>query len=100
MSAAGEPAAAAAGQEIDSGRVWWPAGLAGDETVRVVFNLALESRPSAMRLEDYETRAPLDTEVVEFVRQGSGKWARWTAAMVRFKALEQRGRSFRWRLYG
>ena len=88
------------GGEIDAGRVWWPKGLTGQETVRVLFNRALEQRPGAIRLEDYQTRAPLDVEIVEFIRQGTGKWARWTSAVVRFKAPEERGRSFRWRLQG
>lgn len=86
------------GREIDAGRVWWPKGLAGQETVRILFNRALEQPPSGIQVEDYRTREPLDVEVVEFIRQGTGKWARWTSSAVRFKEPGERGRSFRWRL--
>ena len=31
---------------VDQGTVWWPAGLPAQETVRVVFNVALPNRPT------------------------------------------------------
>ncbi|MGH7932282.1 MAG: hypothetical protein ACREQN_03835 [Candidatus Binataceae bacterium] len=84
-------------QVIDQGRVWWPPGLPAQETVRVVFNRAQAERPSALKLEDYETRAPFEVEF-QFEQQGTGKWVRWTGAEVKFKKPGQRGRPFRWSL--
>lgn len=80
---------------MDQGRVYWPAGIPPLGTVRVVFNQAQSEKPSALRLEDYDTREPFDVSV-EFELQGTGKWARFTAATVTFKQPEHRGRSFRW----
>ena len=84
---------------IDQGRFWWPAGLPGEETVRVLFNLAQAEAPAALTVENYETREPYEVEA-SFVRQGVGKWARWTGADVKFKRPEQRGKPFRWTLTG
>lgn len=91
----GEPSLAE--QVIDQGRLWWPSGLPGQETAQIFFNLAQTERPGALKLEDYDSREPFDVDV-EFEQQGTGKWARWTAATIRFKKPEQRGRSFRWTL--
>lgn len=82
---------------IDQGRVWWPTGLPGEETVRVFFNLAQSAAPTALAVENYETREPYEVEV-KFVQQGCGRWVRWTAADVRFMRPEQRGKPFRWTL--
>lgn len=83
----------------DQGTVWWPAGLLAQEKVQVVFNLALSERPQRMTCEDFETRAPIDVEVVAIEQSGTREWVRYTAATVRFPNPEQRGRSFRWRAY-
>jgi hypothetical protein len=40
-------------QVIDQGRVWWPKGLPGQETVQVYFNLAQAERPVGLKIEDY-----------------------------------------------
>ena len=85
---------------LDQGTVWWPAGLAGQEKVRVVFNLALQRRPSKVTCEDYETRTPIDLEVVDIERSGARDWARYTAATLRVLQSAQQGRSFRWRAWG
>jgi hypothetical protein len=85
----------AAEKVIDQGRVWWPPGLPGQESVKVLFNQALSARPAGLTVEDYETHAPFDVEVV-LEQQGTGKWARWTGATVKFKKVEQRGKPFRW----
>jgi len=85
---------------VDQGTVWWPAGLSAQEKVRVVFNIALQARPVRMACEDYETRTPMDIEVVGIEQSGTREWTRYTAATVRFLKPEQRGRSFRWRVYG
>lgn len=85
-------------KEIDQGRLWWPAGLPPQETVRVTFNLALDQKPKRLTCEDYETKEPFEVGC-DFVQQGFGKWTRWTGATLRFARPEQRGRSFRWRAY-
>jgi hypothetical protein len=82
---------------LDQGAVWWPAGLPAKETVRVVFNIALQHRPTQLTCIDYDTRAPLETELVDVERSGTRDWARYTAATLRFVKPEQRGKSFRWR---
>lgn len=84
-------------QVIDQGRIWWPPGLPAQNSIRVIFNEAQAERPRAMTIEDYETHAPMDAEV-SFEQQGTGRWARWTAATLHFKKPEHRGRSFRWTL--
>lgn len=82
---------------LDQGAVWWPAGLPAQETVRVVFNVALQQRPTQLTCIEYDTRAPLETELVDVERSGTRDWARYTAATLRFVKPEQRGKSFRWR---
>lgn len=84
-------------QVIDQGRTWWPPGLPGQETVHVFFNLAQAERPAALKVEDYESHEPFEVEV-ELERQGTGKWARFTGAAVKFKNAAQRGKAFRWTL--
>jgi hypothetical protein len=84
---------------LDQGTVWWPTGLAPQENVRVVFNLALQQRPTRLTCQDYETSEPLAAEVVNIEQSGTCEWARYTAATVRFVQPAQRGRSFRWRVY-
>ena len=83
---------------LDQGAVWWPAGLAPQENVRVVFNSALQQCPTRFTCQDYETREPLQIEVRGFEQSGTREWTRYTAATVRFVQPEQRGRSFRWRV--
>ena len=85
-------------QEIDLGRQWWPAGLPPQETVNITFNLALKDRPGRLACEDYDSREPFEV-TAEFTQQGFGAWTRWTGARLHFPRAEQRGRSFRWRLY-
>lgn len=85
---------------LDQGTVWWPAGLAGQEKVRVVFNVALAQRPTKMTCDDYETRQAVDIEVVDIEKSGTRDWARYTAATLRFSQSSQQGRSFRWRVWG
>jgi len=85
---------------LDQGTIWWPAGLVGQEKVRVVFNLALASRPSKITCDDYNTRQPLDSEVVDIERSGTRDWARYTAATLRFPQAAQQGKSFRWWAWG
>ena len=82
---------------VDQGTVWWPAGLPAQETVRVVFNVALRERPQRVTCIEYDTRAALETELVDVERSGTRDWARYTAATLRFVKPEQRGKSFRWR---
>ena len=84
-------------QVIDQGRIWWPLGLPGQETVRVFFNPAQTENPAALKVEDYESREPFGVEV-EFDQQGTGKWARFTGATVKFRNPDQRGKAFRWTL--
>jgi hypothetical protein len=86
-------------QVIDQGRLWWPPGLPGQESVRVFFNRAQSDRPAELRVEDYDSRQPLEVEV-KFEQQGTGKWMYWTSATVTFKKADERGRSFRWSLLG
>jgi hypothetical protein len=85
---------------LDQGTVWWLAGLTDREKVRVVFNLALQVRPSEIPREDYETRAPIDLEVVDIERSGARDWALYTAATLRVLQSAQQGQSFRWRAWG
>ena len=85
---------------LDQGTVWWPEGLGKPETVRFVFNVALQTPPRQITCQDFETRDPIDIELVELEESGSGQWLRHTAASVRFVRAEQRGRSFRWRASG
>ena len=85
---------------LDQGTVWWPAGLAPQETVQVVFNVALQERPSRMVCEDYETRQPVDIEMLAIQQSGTREWARYTGVSLRFAQDAQRGRSFRWRVFG
>ena len=82
---------------LDQGTVWWPAGLGKLETVRCVFNVALQTRPSRFTCQDYETREAMAIEVVDVEHSGSGDWTRYTAVTFRFPQPDQRGRSFRWR---
>lgn len=82
---------------LDQGTVWWPAGLGKPETVRCVFNVALQTRPSQFTCQDYETRQAMDIEVVDVEQSGSSDWRRYTAVTLRFPQPDQRGRSFRWR---
>jgi len=82
---------------VDQGAVWWPAGLPAQETVRIVFNVALPNRPTQVTCVDYDSRTPLDTELVDVERSGTRDWARYTAATLRFVKPKQRGKSFRWR---
>jgi hypothetical protein len=84
---------------LDQGAVWWPAGLSPQESVRVVFNLALQQRPVRCMCQDYETREPLESELLDVEQSGTREWARYTAAIVRLVQPAQRGRSFRWRVY-
>ncbi len=84
----------------DQGTVWWSAGLGKPETVRFVCNVALQTQPSQITCQDFETHAPIDIEGVELEESGSGHWLRHTAASIRFVQAEQRGRSFRWRVSG
>ena len=83
----------------DQGTVWWPAGLGGQGRVRIVFNISLQERPVRVTRQDYETREPMETEVVAIERSGTRDWARYTAATVRLLRPDQQGRSFRWRVY-
>lgn len=85
---------------LDQGTVWWPAGLAGQEKVRVVFNLALAKRPGKITCDDYENRQAIDVEVLDLEKSGTRDWARYTAATLRFPQSSQQGRSFRWRAWG
>lgn len=85
---------------VDQGTVWWPPGLPAQEQVRVVFNISVPKRPTRMTCQDYETREPVEIEVIEIEQHGTREWARYTAAIVRFLQPTQRGRSFRWRVYG
>ena len=78
--------------------MWWPPGLPVQETVRVVLNVALQKRPTQITCVEYETRTPLDAELVDVERSGTRDWARYTAAVLRFVKPEQRGKSFRWRV--
>ncbi len=82
---------------VDQGTVWWPAGLPAQEKVRIVFNVALQDRPVQVTCVDYESRVPVEAELVEVERSGTRDWARYTAATLRFVHPEQRGKSFRWR---
>jgi hypothetical protein len=82
---------------VDQGAVWWPAGLPAQETVRIVFNVALQNRPTQVTCIDYDSRASLEAELVNVERSGTRGWARYTAATLRFMKPEQRGKSFRWR---
>ena len=82
---------------LDQGAVWWPTGLPAQEQVRIVFNVALQNRPTQVTCTDYDTRTSLDTEVVDVERSGTRDWARYTAVILRFVKPEQRGKSFRWR---
>lgn len=91
--------AAMAETVVDQGTVWWPAGLPQQETVRFVFNRALQTRPMRVTCQDYETREPLEIELVTIEQSGSREWTRFTAAIVRFVRPEQQGRSFRWQAY-
>jgi hypothetical protein len=84
---------------LDQGTCWWPAGLPGQEKVRVVFNTALQVRPIKVTCEDYETRKPIDIEGVDIEQSGTRDWARYTAATLRL-AQSAQGRSFRWRAWG
>jgi hypothetical protein len=84
-------------QVIDQGRVWWPKGLPGQESVQVYFNLAQAECPAGLKVEDYETQEPFEVEV-QFIQQGTGKWARYTGATLKFHKSEQRARPFRWTL--
>ncbi len=84
---------------VDQGTVWWPAGLSGQERVRIVFNIGLQERPVRVTCEDYGTREPMEVELVDVERSGTREWARYTAATVRFLKSAQQGRSFRWRVY-
>ncbi len=84
---------------VDQGTVWWPAGLSAPEQVRVVFNISLQERPVRVTCQDFATREPMEIEVVAIERSGTRDWARYTAAIVRFLRPDQRGRSFRWRVY-
>jgi hypothetical protein len=83
----------------DQGTVWWPAGLGAQEKVRIVFNISLQERPVRVTCQDFDTREPMETEVVAIERSGTRDWARYTAATVRFLRPDQRGRSFRWRVH-
>ena len=83
---------------VDQGTVWWPAGLPAQETVRVVFNVALPNRPTQVTCVEYDTRVALEAELVDIERSGTRDWARYTAATLRFVRPEQRGKSFRWRV--
>jgi hypothetical protein len=85
-------------KEIDLGRQWWPAGLPAQEAVHITFNLAQKDKPGRLTCEDYDTQEPFEVQV-EFDQQGFGAWTRWTGATLRLPRPEQRGRSFRWRLY-
>ena len=85
---------------LDQGTVWWPAGLPPQENVRVVFNLALHQRPVRCACQDYETREPLESELLGVEQSGTREWTRYTAVTVRLPRPAQRGRSFRWRVYG
>lgn len=85
---------------LDQGTVWWPEGLGKPEIVRFVFNIALPTQPATLTCQDYETREPLEIELLELEPSGSGEWLRYTAARIRFVRAEQRGRSFRWRVSG
>jgi hypothetical protein len=82
---------------IDQGRIRWPPGLPGQETVHLFFNLAQAKSPAALKVEDDESREPFEVEV-GFDQQGTGKWARFTGATVKFKNSTQRGKPFRWTL--
>ncbi len=84
---------------VDQGRVWWPQDMGQPEEVRFVFNRALRERPVRVTCQDYETREPLDIEVVRIEQSGTREWIRYTAATVRFLRPQQRGRSFRWQVY-
>ncbi len=84
---------------VDQGTVWWPAGLGKQGKVRIVFNISLQERPVRVTCQDYETREPMEVEVVAIERSGTRDWARYTAATVRFLQPEHQGRSFRWRAY-
>ncbi len=37
---------------LDQGTVWWLAGLSGQERVRIVFNLALQLRPTKVTCQE------------------------------------------------
>lgn len=65
--------------------------------MRVFFNSAQVERPAGLTVEDYDARELFEVEV-QFEQQGTGKWARWTAAIVKFRKPEQRGKAFRWTL--
>jgi hypothetical protein len=84
-------------QVIDQGRAWWPKGLPGQESVQIYFNLAHTECPAGLRVEDYESREPFEVEV-QFVQQGTGRWARYTGAILKFHKPEQRARPLRWTL--
>ncbi|MGE0821541.1 MAG: hypothetical protein AB7G75_33680 [Candidatus Binatia bacterium] len=85
---------------LDHGAVWWPAGLPAQERVRVVFNIALQQKPTQMTCVDYETREPLETRILDIEPSGTRQWMRYTAVTVQFLKEEQRGRPFRWRVFG
>jgi len=49
--------------------------------------------------QEYETREPLETEILSVEQSGTREWARYTAVTVRLVRAAQRGHSFRWRVY-
>jgi hypothetical protein len=65
--------------------------------VQINFNLAQAECPAGLKVEDYETQEPIEVEV-QFVQQGTGKWARYTGATLKFRKPEQRAHPFRWTL--
>jgi hypothetical protein len=77
----------------------YPHVLFPQENVRVVFNLALRQRPVRCTCQDYETREPLESELLGVEQSGTREWARYTAVTVRLVQAAQRGHSFRWRVY-
>lgn len=81
--------------EIGMPKPWYE----GQETARVVFNVALPNRPTQVTCVDYDSRTPLEAELVDVERSSTRDWARYTAATLRFVKPEQRGKSFRWRAY-
>ena len=82
---------------LDQGTVWWPSGVGKHEQVSITFNIALTQRPTQVTVQDYETREPMESDVLAITQSGSGDWARYTTATIRFPRSDQRGRSFRWR---
>ncbi|MBV8453681.1 MAG: hypothetical protein JOZ29_15630 [Deltaproteobacteria bacterium] len=57
--------------------------------MQIYFDLAQTECPAGLRVEDYESHELFEVEV-QWIEQGTRKWARYTGATLKFRNPEQR----------